>query len=83
MRPIKVSIAISFWALSLFLAPVSHAQSAQANNYTISGHIADASNGEQLLGATVWCGALSSGAGTNAYGFYSLTLPEGTHEVLV
>ena len=83
MRPIKVSIAIFVCTFSLFLAPSSHAQSTQVKNHTISGHIADASNGEQLLGATVWCGELSSGAGTNAYGFYSLTLPEGKHYVLV
>lgn len=43
--------------------------------YTISGEIKDAGNGETLIGATVTVRGQGTGATTNEYGFYSLTLP--------
>ena len=48
---------------------------------TINGYIKDASNGESLIGATVYIRSASVGATTNVYGFYSLTLPAGTYDV--
>ena len=51
-----------------------------AQQYTISGRIKDAANGETLLGATV---LLEGGGGaiTNEYGFYSITIDAGTYQV--
>lgn len=54
-----------------------------AQSFTLSGHVQDAASGEQLLGATVWCSDLSIGVAANTYGFYSLSLPEGEHQVVV
>ncbi|HLP54666.1 MAG TPA: TonB-dependent receptor [Fluviicola sp.] len=51
-------------------------------NATLSGHIYDASNGEPLIGANAYVPALKLGTSTNTYGFFSLTLPLGTHEVI-
>lgn len=48
-------------------------------NYTISGSLKDAASGEDLIGATVFIKELGTGASTNIYGFYSLTLPQGTY----
>ena len=48
-------------------------------NYTISGYIKDESNGEALLGATVYAKEIAKGAVANTYGFYSLTIPEGKY----
>jgi hypothetical protein len=48
---------------------------------TLSGYIFDASNGESLIGATVYVNDLGIGAVSNVYGFYSLTLPPGTYQV--
>lgn len=48
---------------------------------TINGYIKDVSNGEALIGATVYVRSLSAGTTTNVYGFYSLTLPPGNYEV--
>ncbi len=42
---------------------------------TISGYIVDASNGEALIGATVYDQLSKKGTSSNFYGFYSLTLP--------
>jgi len=49
--------------------------------YTVSGHIEDASNGEELIGAAVIVEELGKGAVTNAYGFYSLSLTPGFYHL--
>lgn len=50
--------------------------------YTISGYVKAGESGEELIGATVAVRAISAGVSANVYGFYSLTLPEGTYEVV-
>lgn len=52
------------------------------NKHTVSGYIKDSETGEALIGARVYVSALKTGAITNVYGFYSLTIPEGSHEIL-
>ena len=52
-------------------------------NHTISGHVQDAESGEQLIGATLYSQGTRMGVVSNVYGFYSLTLPEGKHTVIV
>ena len=47
--------------------------------YSISGHVKDALNGEELIGVTVYVNELGTGTITNAYGFYSLTMPPGEY----
>ena len=47
---------------------------------TISGHINNES-GEELIGATVYVKNSKIGTATNAYGFYSITLPERNYEI--
>lgn len=54
---------------------------AQEATYTVSGYIKDAKDGESIIGATIYVPALEKGAVTNIYGFYSLTLPQGTYDV--
>ena len=54
-------------------------EAAPARRFTLSGHITDAASGETLIGAGVLSGR--AGAATNEYGFYSLTLPAGTHRL--
>lgn len=54
---------------------------AQAQEYTISGTIFDNSSGETLIGANVLIQELGTGAVTNAYGFYSITLPAGEYSL--
>ena len=49
----------------------------QAQKYTITGFVDDASNGEKLLGANVYNKETLKGCVTNNYGFYSLTQPAG------
>lgn len=53
------------------------------NKYTISGYIKDASSGESLLGASFIVKDINKGAQSNEYGFFSITLPEGTYSIQV
>jgi len=50
-------------------------------NYTLSGKITDAESGEDLIGVSVLVVELVKGVSTNSYGFYSLSLPEGTYTI--
>ena len=53
------------------------------NRFTISGTIREASSNETLIGVTVAFPQLKTGAITNEYGFYSISLPEGEYNVIV
>lgn len=52
------------------------------DKFTISGYVKNAKTGEELIGATVFIQELSAtGASSNAYGFYSITIPQGNYTV--
>ena len=53
------------------------------SRHTVSGHIRDAESGETLIGASIRLTGDAAGARTNDYGFYSLSVPEGSHKLLV
>uniref|UniRef100_UPI0040499714 TonB-dependent receptor n=1 Tax=Flavobacterium sp. TaxID=239 RepID=UPI0040499714 len=53
------------------------------DNFTLSGTIVDDKSNETLIGVSIYVKNLKIGATTNEYGFYSLTLPKGTHEVTI
>ncbi|MBX2963440.1 MAG: TonB-dependent receptor [Cyclobacteriaceae bacterium] len=48
---------------------------------TLSGYIKDGSDGETLIGATIYITSLKTGVTTNVYGFYSITLPKGEYAI--
>lgn len=50
---------------------------------TISGYITDAASGETLIGVNIFIPGTSYGTTTNTYGFYSLTIPEESAEIVV
>ena len=50
--------------------------------FTVSGYVKDSKTGEALIGATIMLSELpQTGTVSNAYGFYSLTIPEGTYTI--
>jgi hypothetical protein len=54
------------------------------NKYTFSGYVKDSRSGEALIGATISIKELpSTGTISNAYGFFSLTVAEGTYTITV
>ncbi|TND10561.1 MAG: TonB-dependent receptor plug [Bacteroidetes bacterium] len=62
-----------------FLPPLLGAQ----QNFTISGTVLDSTNGESVIGGVVYVKGTSKGVQTNVYGFYSLTLAEGSYDIIV
>lgn len=55
---------------------------AQSKKYTLSGTISEKLNGETMIGVNVLIPELSAGTSSNEYGFYSISLPEGTYQVV-
>ncbi len=54
-----------------------------AQNFTVSGYVKDSVNGETFIGASVRVRENSSlGAVSNAYGFYSITIPKGNYTII-
>ena len=72
----KLSTLILIWLFnfSSFFAQTKH---------TLSGYVKDQKTGEQLIGAALVVKEIpATGATTNAYGFYSITIPEGKYTVV-
>ncbi|HEX2936679.1 MAG TPA: TonB-dependent receptor [Bacteroidales bacterium] len=49
--------------------------------FTISGFVSDSITGERLIGANIIIHNLTAGTVTNAFGFYSFTLAEGSYKL--
>lgn len=63
-----------------FFVELAHAQT----KFTFSGIITDMVTGETMIGATVAVKELSGvGTSCNEYGFYSLTLPQGSYTLII
>lgn len=58
-------------------------QSFAQEKFTLSGVIDDKVNNETLIGVNIIIPELQTGATTNEYGFFSITLPEGTYRTQV
>jgi len=54
---------------------------AQQNAITLSGTITEQGSGETLPGVVIYCSELNLGTSSNAYGFYSITLPQEASQV--
>jgi hypothetical protein len=50
---------------------------------SLSGYIKDASSGETLIGANIYIQEAQIGIATNAYGFYSISIPAGAYTIRV
>ncbi len=65
-----------------FLVAVSFFARAQ-QLLTVSGNVTDSSSGESLAGAVISIEGISMPVMTNAYGFYSFSLPAGIYQLTV
>lgn len=50
-----------------------------SQNFSVSGYIKNATNGETFIGATIFLKELNKVATTDQYGFYSLSAPKGNY----
>ncbi len=68
------------FVLTLLLSSLStYAQ----QKFTLSGTVSEEASNETMIGVTIAFPSLKTGATTNEYGFYSITLPEGEYDIVV
>lgn len=67
--------------LLAFLMSAFIGQVQAQNDVTLNGYILDGTSGESLIGATTYITELGIGASSNAYGFYSITIPSGKYVI--
>jgi hypothetical protein len=66
----------------LFLL-IAFPAAAQTQKFTISGFVRDKETGENLIGVSVYNPKTGDGTATNTYGFYSITLPSDSINLVV
>jgi len=54
-----------------------------ASKATVAGYVRDIKNGEPIAGASVYLENPSIGVNTDKFGYYSLTLPKGSHMIKI
>jgi len=59
---------------------VSNYFNAQTKKFTLSGTVTEAVSDETLIGVNILIPSLNTGTITNEYGFYSISIEEGTYE---
>lgn len=69
-----------FFLISFFVCPTVYGQ---GKKIVLSGIIREKGSGETLPGVSVTCDSLKTGVQTNAYGFYSFSLPQGKHLIRI
>jgi len=76
----KTSIFLLFTVIVFSLQASSPER--DKDKVTISGHIKDKTNGEELIGANAYLKNKPVGAASNVYGFYSLSLKPGKYTIV-
>ena len=67
-------------SLTAFFLLIFSIVSAQ-EKFTLSGTVTDSNSNETLIGASVFIKEAQASVSTNEYGFFSISLPEGTYTV--
>lgn len=62
---------------------ITSTQSFSQNKYTLNGTVSEITSNESLIGVTILFPEINSGTTTNEYGFYSITLPEGSYKTVI
>jgi CarboxypepD_reg-like domain/TonB dependent receptor/TonB-dependent Receptor Plug Domain len=65
--------------LVVFLTTTSFCQS----RFTLNGYVRDSLSGELIIGANIMVNGQPKGVSSNQYGFYSITLTEGSYTISV
>jgi hypothetical protein len=70
-------LRISCFIVFVFISGISFAQ-----NFSISGTVKDAKNGETVIGVTLYLKEVNKVASSNQYGFYSISAPAGKYTLI-
>ncbi|MFG6687598.1 carboxypeptidase-like regulatory domain-containing protein [Mariniflexile sp. HNIBRBA6329] len=73
------NIILCFLLISCFSITYTNAQ----EKLTLKGIISEEKNNETLIGVSIIFPELNTGTTTNEYGFYSITLPKGTYQIVI
>lgn len=73
------NIILCFLSIFCFSITYTNAQ----EKFTLKGIISEEKNNETLIGVSIIFPELNTGTTTNEYGFYSITLPKGTYQIVV
>lgn len=73
------TLLLLFTINSLFAQVKNNDSSKQ--KFTLSGTISDSKSNETIIGVNVFIPELKTGTTTNEYGFYSITIPNGTYTI--
>ena len=65
------------------LYPIGPKTSDLQGKATMAGHVRDVTNGEPVIGAAVFIENPLIGVATDQFGYYSITLPKGRHELKI
>jgi hypothetical protein len=57
--------------------------SSSSGKATVAGHVRELKSGEPVIGATIYTEAPAVGTSTDQFGYYSLTLPVGRHDIKI
>ncbi|MFD1255234.1 TonB-dependent receptor domain-containing protein [Mucilaginibacter terrae] len=55
----------------------------KAGQVTLAGYVRDSKSGEPVIGASIYIPATKTGVATDQFGYYSLTLPRGSHTFII
>jgi hypothetical protein len=67
---------------SLIIFLLAFSPTVFCQNFSISGTVKDAANGETIIGATLYLKEINKAVSTNQYGFYSLNAPKGRYTLI-
>lgn len=77
----NLTYKINGYHIILVEKPEEPSPTPMKRNFTISGRITDNATGEVIIDCMVYDKRSNKGATTNAYGFYSLTMPAGVVQI--
>lgn len=80
---ITVCVILCMLFSQFFLAQEKSNIPLSKEKFTLSGTITDQNSNETLIGVNIVFPELKTGVTTNEYGFYSITLPKGKHQVQI
>ncbi len=75
----RIPICLLTVVVILLYAMKADADNNPDKRYTVSGRVTDKTDGENLIGATVYVKELKTGTASDIYGNYSITLKPGTY----
>jgi hypothetical protein len=77
----QYSLSFTLLENQIIIKPHRQKDNDRPQTFTLSGTVTDARNGEALIGATLYVRELQTGAITNPFGFFSITVPRGTYSI--